>query len=260
MWRGRVELVIPPVRTPLPEFASPASNLCHIRPVPYIEYDPNTEDRNMHTRWKVGVVIGAMVFAGLAIGGVQTRAGKKLPDLTGTWTLDAARSELPGGRGEFRGRRGGEGRSGWGGEGRDGGRRWGGGEARGGLEGRGFRRGPALPGVMRITQGPNGLELADSAGVPFQEIRIGAESTVPEGAPGNLNGDVRRLTGRWDDGTLNVERTSPRGGVMVQKFRLADQGRTLEVRMERKRGESRDGDGAARRSARGFKLVYRRAA
>jgi hypothetical protein len=187
----------------------------------------------MQTKWQIGMVIGAAVLATLAIGVVQTRAGKEIPDLTGTWTLDAARSDLLGGRD----------RSGF------------------------RRRVPALPAILRITQGKKALEFADSAGSPFLEVAIGAESTAPSDEPGNLNGDVRRLTGRWEDGTLKVERVGFRGGVMIQKYRLADQGKVLEVRLERKRsgddaGRGRGRMGTSRRwgPGGGVKLVYRRSA
>jgi hypothetical protein len=98
---------------------------------------------------------------------------------------------------------------------------------------------------LHITQRPSAILFADSAGAAFQEIQIGGSPT-----PGNGSNE--------DSGTLQVERVSPRGGVMLQKYKLEDHGQTLEVRMERK-----DSDGSSsetpRRGARGpFKMVYRR--
>jgi len=207
----------------------------------------------MKATWKAGLVIGAVVLATLAVGVVQTRADKDAPDFTGTWTLDPARSDLPAG-GQLRrwgggGGGGGEGRGAW--EHRGGGEdsrgAWGGGN--------GFRRrgGQRLRQIFHISQRANSIVFADSAGAAFQEIRIGGSP-----APGNgTNEEVRRLSGHWERGTLQVERESPRGGVMLQKYKLEDHGQTLEVRMERKNSEGSSPE--TRRGARGaFKMVYRR--
>lgn len=213
----------------------------------------------MKTTWKAGLVIGAVVLATLAVGVVQTKADKDTPDLTGTWTLDPARSDLPAGGQLHRwGRRGG------GGGGRDGGgggrgaweNRGGGGDSGSAWgSGNGFRRrgGPRLPRILHITQRPNAIVFADSAGAAFQEIQIGGRPT-----PGNGTDEpMRLLSGHWESGMLQVERVSPRGGVMLQKYKLEDHGRTLEVRMERKGSDGSSSEN--RRGARGgFKMVYRR--
>jgi hypothetical protein len=211
----------------------------------------------MKATWKAGLVIGAAVLATLAVGVVQTKADKDAPDFTGTWTLDPARSDLPaggqvrrwGGHGG-----GGEGRGAW--ENRGGGDdsrgTWGGGN--------GYRRrgGPRLPRILHITQRPNAIMFADSAGAAFQEIQIGG-SPAPGNGTESPNEEVRRLSGHWESGTLQVERVSPRGGVMLQKYKLEDHGRTLEVRMERKGSDGSPSE--TRRGARGgFKMVYRRTA
>jgi len=121
--------------------------------------------------------------------------------------------------------------------------------------GDGFRRrGPALPAVFHVTQKAGVVGFADSTGALFQEIFVG--SAPPNGKAPNRNEDVRRAAGRWSDGTLEVEREGRRGGTMVQKFKLDDDGRTLEVRMERK-GGSEGREGRSGRSG-GFKMVYRR--
>src|SRR5687767_1946687 len=203
----------------------------------------------------IGIAAGIAVLAALAIGVVQTRADKTPADLTGTWRLDASRSDLPGTP-----RNSGEGRFGPGRGSRDGGgamegrRRGGDGEGRR-RGGDGFRRrGPALPAVFHVTQKAGVVGFADSTGALFQEIFVG--SAPPNGKAPNRNEDVRRAAGRWSDGTLEVEREGRRGGTMVQKFKLDDDGRTLEVRMERK-GGSEGREGRSGRSG-GFKMVYRR--
>jgi hypothetical protein len=211
----------------------------------------------MKATWKAGLIIGAAVLATLAIGVVQTKADKDTPDLTGTWTLDPAKSDLPAG-GQLRrfdGRGGGEGRGGWGGSG------GGGGDSRGGWGGgNGFRArgGGRLPRILHVTQHPNAILFADSAGAAFQEIQIGGSPARGNGSE-SQNDEVRHLSGHWASGTLEVERVNPRGGLMLQKYKLEDHGRTLEVRIERK-GSGDGSSDAPRRGPREFKMVYRRTA
>jgi hypothetical protein len=224
----------------------------------------------MKATWKAGLVIGAVVLATLAIGVVQTKADKDTPDLTGTWTLDPAKSDLPaggqlrrwgggggggfgghggGGHGSWQGRGGGGDNPGDGGHGRGG---WGGGN---GLRAGGGGR---LPRILHITQASTAILFADSAGAAFQEIQIGASPAPNSGHEGD--GDqFRHLSGHWASGTLEVERVSPRGGVMLQKYKLEDHGKTLEVRMERK-GSGDGSSDAPQRAPREFKMVYRRTA
>jgi hypothetical protein len=216
----------------------------------------------MARKWSVGLAIGALVLAVLVFGVAQSRADKDSPDLTGVWRLDRSQSELPSWPGGGGGRRNG----GWhrgGGDRREGG----GGELRGNgpdfrdggtdPSGGDRRRGRMLPSWLRVTQKGNVIDFADSMGSLVQQIRVGA-TAAPED-PANLD-EVRRLTGRWADGTLQVERTGPRGGTTVQKYKLEDHGRTLVVRTERKDGPDRGSDGQGRRfGPRAVKLVYRRA-
>jgi hypothetical protein len=89
---------------------------------------------------------------------------------------------------------------------------------------------------------------ADSTGTLFQEIRVGSAGSGEDQA--NPSDAVRRLTGRWNNGALVVERTGRGGGTMTQTFKLDDHGQRLEIRMERKGGSG----------GREIKLVYRRAA
>ena len=101
-----------------------------------------------------------------------------------------------------------------------------------------------------MTQQGGVVGLSDSTGALVQEIRVEGAA-----APGNPE-EVAQLTGHWDDGTLVAERVGPRGGTMVQKYKLQDHGRTLEVRMEFKGGGS--GEVPRRFAGREIKLVYRR--
>lgn len=209
----------------------------------------------MSRTWILAMVTGAAILGVVTLGVVQSGAAKNAADLSGSWRLDAAKSELPG-RGGAGGFRGG---GGWGGRGGDGhggwsGRRSGGGGPDGnGLDGarREGRRGRRLPDFIQVTQQGGVVELSDSAGALLQEIRVEGAA-----APANPSEEVAQLTGHWDDGTLVAERTGPRGGTMVQKYKLGDHGRMLEVRMEFKRDGS--GTESRRPPGREIKLVYRR--
>jgi len=114
-------------------------------------------------------------------------------------------------------------------------------------------RGRRLPELIHVTQQGGIVEISDSTGAPLQEIRVEGAAAP---APSNPGEDVAQLTGHWDDGTLVAERVGPRGGTMVQKYKLEDHGRSLEVRMEFKGGGS--GETPRRFAGREFKLVYRR--
>jgi hypothetical protein len=189
----------------------------------------------MSRKWILAMVTGAAVLGVVTLGVVQSGAAKNAADLSGSWRLDAAKSDLPGrgGPGGFRSSRGAEG----GGNRPDGERR----------EGRRRRR---LPDFLQVTQQGGVVELSDSAGALLQQIRIQGAA-----APANPAEQVAQLTGHWDDGTLVAERPGPRGGTMVQTYKLEDHGRTLEVRMEFKGGGSGE---SPRRSGREIKLIYRR--
>jgi hypothetical protein len=217
----------------------------------------------MARKWTLGVAVGTAVLAALAIGVVQTRADKvekNVPDLTGTWRLDVANSSLPG-EGRFGGRRGPRGGDHPDhGDARDGGKDRQGPRDGDGDRGTSRRRGPALPPVFRIESHGSVIGFEDSTGTLFQEIRVG--SAASGGNDANKNEEVRRVNGRYADGSLVVERAGRNGGTMVQTFKLDDHGRRLEVRMERKGGseggrEGREGRMGGRKE---IKLVYRRAA
>lgn len=223
----------------------------------------------MSRTWWIGMVTGAAILGVVTLGVVQSGAAKSAADLSGSWRLDASKSELPGrgGPGGFRGGRGPGGGGGWGGRGGAWGGRggsWGGRHSGGGSpdgqqgegERRGGMRGRRLPEIIHVTEQGGVVEIADSTGAPVQEIQVeGAASAAPSG-PGD---EVARLTGHWDNGTLVAERTGPGGGTMVQKFKLEDHGRTLEIHMEFKAGPNGgSGDGARRFAGREMKLVYRR--
>ena len=108
--------------------------------------------------------------------------------------------------------------------------------------------GPGLPPLFRIEGNGNAVDFADSTGALFQEITVGSAGSGEERA--HPNDTVRRMTGRWNNGALVVERTGRRGGTMTQTFKLDDHGQRLEIKMERKGGSG----------GREIKLVYRRAA
>jgi len=209
----------------------------------------------MSRKWMIGMVMAAVVLCGMALGVVQSRAAKSGgADLSGTWRLDAAKSELPGrgGPGGFRGSRGpGGGGGGWGG------RRSAGGSPDGDSGNpamREGRRGRRLPDLVRVTQQGGVVAFEDSTGTLVQKIRMDGST-----AAGRATDDVAELTGHWDNGTLVAERTGPRGGTMVQKYRIEDHGRTLEIHVEMKASPDGGSQDAPRRFAgREFKLVYRR--
>ena len=112
------------------------------------------------------------------------------------------------------------------------------------------------------TRGTAGF--AGQAGPPVllsftnRNFQIGGSPAPNKGAEGE-NDQFRHLSGHWASGTLEVERVSPRGGVMLQKYKLEDSGKTLEIRMERKDSDNGSPD-APRRGPREFKMVYRRTA
>jgi hypothetical protein len=213
----------------------------------------------MARKWTLGAAVGTLVLAALAFGVVQSRADKvekNVPDLTGTWRLDVANSSLPG-EGRFGGRRGPRGGDRDRGGARDGGRDRQGPRGGDGDRDNFRRRGPALPPMFRIESHGGVIGFEDSTGTLFQEIRVG--SPASGGTDANKNEEVRRMNGRYADGSLVVERNGRNGGTMVQTFKLDDHGRRLEVRMERKGGSEggREGRMGGRKE---IKLVYRRAA
>ena len=98
------------------------------------------------------------------------------------------------------------------------------------------------------------MSFEDSTGTLVQEIRVDGST-----AAGTSTDGVTELTGHWDNGTLVAERTGPRGGTMVQKYKIEDHGRTLEIHVEMKASpDGGSGDAPRRFAGREIKLVYRR--
>lgn len=174
---------------------------------------------------------------------------KQPPDLSGQWRLDPSRSEGPRGRegrGSWRGRRGGGG--GFPGGGRGGG--WGGG--RGADEARGpadSTRGSAgrmarLPDWIRVDETAGHVVFSDSTGAALLEVLTGGSA---DGA-GHGSVAVLQLEGKWNGDRLQVERSGPRGGKIVEKYKLEDEGRTLVIETKI--------ESNGRRPSMSFKRVY----
>lgn len=188
----------------------------------------------------------AAVAAGTPTGAAGSGAAAQIitvPDFTGLWRLDRAASDAPppGMRGPRGGGRGG-GSDAMHGPGGPDTRRGDGGPPPGG--GGGPRR---LPELIHITQGDVQLSVEDSTGAVLQEITTDGSKPKTKGEAGS---DMRFGTGNWNQGTLEVTRTGPRGTVREQ-YSLTDQGGTLVVwtRVTGRDGEPRE-----------FKRVYRRQA
>lgn len=155
---------------------------------------------------------------------------KTHPDLSGEWRFDPSRSDRSDwGRGRPAGARK-----------ADTGRRPEGAPAGGRTEQ--TRRGPRLPSYLRIEQSPDLVRLIDSTGTTVAEIStagVKASSSEKDGA---------WAAGKWKGDRLEIERETPRGKA-TQSFSLTDDGRTLEVTMQRSGGSM----GPAK-----FKRVYQR--
>jgi hypothetical protein len=101
----------------------------------------------------------------------------------------------------------------------------GGGGARGtgqGFDGERRRARLRLPDVMRLSQSAWGLQVSDSLGAPLGEIRTAKGKQTG-------NADIVRMDGSWHGDRLEVVQAGGRGQ-MTQTYRLADDGRTLEVK------------------------------
>jgi hypothetical protein len=192
-----------------------------------------------------GTRAGRALVAALAIVGaaasVLAADGKRTPapgraDLSGTWRLDASRSDMPpsGGRGGPPGTRpegGGPGAPetqseglpprGEGGPGGPGGRPPSGGRMR-------------LPDLVRIQMTDAGVRFADSTGAIVQEIAVGSSSagSTPAARPDAAAAPPLPpppQPGTWKAGQLIVESTGGRGTV-TRVFALEDDGQTLVIR------------------------------
>lgn len=95
------------------------------------------------------------------------------------------------------------------------------GERWGGERRRGARL--RLPDVVRIDQSAEGLTFVDSLGAPVVEIRTGRKPAQSV--------DLPALEGTWRGDRLEVVQNNPRGGQVTQTYHLAEDGRTLEIRM-----------------------------
>jgi len=92
------------------------------------------------------------------------------------------------------------------------------------------------------------VSIADSAGVPLEEILIGTKvETPPEGMEDQKA--VPTFGGTWTKGKLEVVRKGRRGS-MTQSFSLEEHGRVLVLRTTM--------DARGDRPSREFKRVYRR--
>ena len=169
-------------------------------------------------------------------------------DLSGSWQLDPAHSDMPpsGGGGERGGHGGGGGGHhhggggyggggggyGGGGYGGGGGGGWGGHHggpggppegANAGSGGGGGGRGVRLPEQIHITQTPTLVSFEDSTGTVLQEIAtVAAAADTMTRAPGALH-----VAGSWDGKSLTVTRDGPRGKVK-ETWQLEKSGQALD--------------------------------
>jgi hypothetical protein len=200
----------------------------------------------------------AAALAATAPSPVAAGKANQPPDLSGQWRLDPSRSESPrgsGGRGSWRGRRGGGGGVPGGRGGFPGGR---GGGGWGGGRGEDEARGPAdstrrtaarmtrLPDWIRVDETAGHVVFSDSTGAALLEVRTGGSA---DGA-GHGGAAALQLEGKWNGDRLEVERTGPRGGKIVERYQIEDRGRTLVVETKI--------DSNGRRPSMSFKRVYSR--
>jgi hypothetical protein len=152
-------------------------------------------------------------------------AAARIPDLTGYWKLDRARSVIP----SPPDRRPGGMRRGPGGWGRG---EWGrpGGPGRGGEPGGGRERDSdrarmrRLPELFHITQTDRIVSFEDSTGTVVQEVTT-AQGPDPEAhAPG-----AAVLAGAWSEGRLEVERPAWGDTRIRERIALEDDGRSLVI-------------------------------
>ena len=144
----------------------------------------------------------------------------QLPNLTGTWRLDRARSDTPArlGQGEAReGSHGGRGRGGRGGFGSR--------PGDGGALGEGMRR-TRLPDVLHIEQTAHSLRLADTTGTVLQVIAFGAELEASSAQAA----ESKEPVAAWIGTRLQVQRSRSSGVEVTDSYWLEDDGRTLKVR------------------------------
>jgi hypothetical protein len=201
------------------------------------------------------------------------------PDLSGTWSLDRAHSDIPAAppaAGRDAGRRGGgdqdggdpggdsgRRRGGWGGGGGGwGGGGFGGGWSDGGRHRRGGEGGDStasdrgesgprmrplrIPDVVHVTETASLVSIEDSTGAVVEEIAtVPAAADTLARAPGAYH-----TLGEWSDGKLVIVRPWFGGANFTDTVSLEDQGRTLVIRTDITRG----------RDTRTVRRVYRKTA
>lgn len=218
----------------------------------------------------LALLASAALAASVAVAGAPAA-----PDLSGTWTLARAHSDLPtmggGDRGSHtceggdatsggEGSGGGAGRhGGWGGGrgGMGGGGGWGGGGMRGGRSrdagnGSGGPRGAEgerqrpvrLPELMHVTQTSSIVSVEDSSGAVVEEIAtVPAAADTLARAPGAFH-----TLGQWTGEHLVVTRPAMGGTTVTETVSLEDKGQSLVIQTDMQRnGQSRS-----------IKRVYRR--
>ena len=105
-----------------------------------------------------------------------------------------------------------------------------------GRDGRDFGRDDAygprrmLPSFLQINQSRRQVQITDFRGRTLQTIQIGNRQRW------FWDSDV--LTGRWRGRALEVQRTTPRGGQMIQTFSVQDRGQTLVIHTRIDNGQS----------------------
>jgi hypothetical protein len=191
--------------------------------------------------WLSGAAVVCVIGMAVAAGAAE-KTGP--PDLSGTWKLDASRSDHPPGAGA-RGGPGGPGMSGGGmGGGMEGGMA--GGHGMGGGQGghhhQGGEGGPPpqgagadgarpggarpmrLPDAIHVTQTAQIVSFEDTTGAVIREIAtvVAAADTFPP-APG-----AQHVRGTWDAGKLHVSNEGPRGKV-TETISLEGKGKTMVI-------------------------------
>lgn len=198
---------------------------------------------------------GALVAFGLVgiLASSATAQNQTMPDLTGTWVLNARLSDRPGQGGGDQdnagegGRRRGPGGGGMGpgggGMGGFGGRRGGGGRDGGGMPDREEmeRRRAAMDAALRaparliIVKGDPGLIVTDEEGVSTRLALNGKKET------GALNGVPFETTTKWEDGKLRVQKKFKSGPKVVELYSVSADPPLLTVSVKIDGGGMRGG-------------------
>jgi hypothetical protein len=166
------------------------------------------------------------------------------PNFSGTWTLDASRSDDlrkmmgsgPGGAGRGAGWHGERGQGTGGAPDRAPGGRRGGRAGRRGTGGPGGPRGDRpshavgrLPDRFTLVQTAGLLQMTDSTGTEVRRIVTTGDAAPAPGGSNEKAGEVAPLQGHWKGEDLEIELGGPNGGGLTQTMVLADGGNTLKV-------------------------------